>query len=277
MQIPVSVSGSTFTANGRFPFADGQQVSIDSRLPNQVPSPLVETDSQGNAVYYYVVNLNSTGTQFQLSSTVGGSPITLTSTGVGQLTVSEYPPLTWEQLVTLPLVQASDIRERFTTPETIMNVGSASLNDDVLNAKIKTAGADLYDALLVMVSNHVKMVGRSWWWWFTPPVQPTDVDMLSTTNKALLVLDNLKNPEKLIRAWVMYTKWVMVQDGSWRNQPYDQQFAQQYGTTPEKSAKSAADQALGLQAQLLLVSGNQGAQKIFAFEQMSDSVSMSLI
>src|SRR5665213_4424101 len=101
MVIPISVNvaTSTFTANGRFPFADGQQVSIDSRVPNQIPAPLVEYDSQEVRVYYFLVNV--TGNSFQVSATLSGSPIALTAAGTGQMTLSEYPPLPWESLVLL--------------------------------------------------------------------------------------------------------------------------------------------------------------------------------
>ena len=100
MIIPVSVSGSTFTARERFPFVDGQQVSIDSRIPNQVPAPLVEFDSSNARVYYFLVNIS--GSSFQVAETLSGPPITLTGSGTGQITVSEYPPLSWQQLVDLP-------------------------------------------------------------------------------------------------------------------------------------------------------------------------------
>src|ERR1035437_1892557 len=115
MIIPVSVSGSTFTANARFPFGGGQQVSIDSRIANQIPAPLIEFDSANARVYYYLVNVS--GSTFQVSATSGGTPIALTNKGTGQLTVSEWPPLPWESLVLLPLVRPSDIRGRWLTPE----------------------------------------------------------------------------------------------------------------------------------------------------------------
>lgn len=355
MIIPVRISGSTFTARERFPFVDGQQVSIDSRIANQVPAPLVEFDSQGQRVFYYLVNV-ADGT-FQVSATSGGTPIALTDSGTGQITVSEYPPLTWQELVDLPLVRPSDIRARLTTPETAFNLsaapdtsvgvtlsasaftapfslkiidwtavqissdgtlpsplvsgvtyyaldttdttfrlasviggsaltltgGSGQLSfqnvtlNNVLEAKIALAGEWLYDAELVRVTNHMKSVGRSWWWWMTPPTETTDAMFYPDGSKAQIVLDNLRNPEKLIPAWVDFVMWAMAQDGMWRNQAVDQLFLQQFGPTSESVAKKRAEQRLAQQDQLLFVSGYQGAQRIFDFGQMASSISISLI
>ncbi len=360
MIIPVSVSGSTFTASGRFPFADGQQVSIDSRIANQLPAPLVEFDSQEKRVYYYLVN--TSGNTFEVSSTLNGAPIALTSAGIGQITVSEHPPLTWTQLVLLPLLTPSDIRARWLTPEAMLQVsaapdasigvtlasniftsgishgftdwqaiqlastgtvptglspnttyytrdttattfkvalviggvaltvtgGSGQISvqnwglNDLLQAKIELAGQWLYDALLVMVSNHMKRVNKSWWLWYAPPTEPNDVMFYPAIYKAQIVLDNLKNPEKLIEAWRDYAKWAMVEDGSFRNQILDATFFQQFGQissgqTLESVAKKRAEQRLAMQAQLLLVSGYQQAHRIFDFGEVNDTIDISLV
>jgi hypothetical protein len=355
MIIPVSVSGSTFTANARFPLGDGQQVSIDSRVRNQVPAPLVEYD-QDARVYYYLVNVS--GNSFQVSATLAGSPITLTSAGIGQLTVSEWPPLTWDALTLLPLVQVSDVRKRFLTPEAMLNLSAAvdtpigltvagsvfttgiphSLQDwtavqldssgtlpaplsslttyylrdttdvtftlasvvggsaitittagsgqlsvsnfalnDVIVSKLAIGGQWMYDALLTIVTNHIKVVGRSWWWWWNPSTEPMDVMFYPTTLRAQIVLDNLRNPEKLIDAWVDYTVWAMIQDGSWRNQIINPEFMQQFGPTPDNAAKKRAEQRLAQQVQLLLVSGYQGAHRVFDFGETTSTISISLL
>jgi len=355
MVIPISVNvaTSTFTANGRFPFADGQQVSIDSRVPNQIPAPLVEYDSQEVRVYYFLVNV--TGNSFQVSATLSGSPIALTAAGTGQMTLSEYPPLPWESLVLLPLVQVSDIRTRFTTPEALVNetaapnapvavtnsgntftagietnyvdwtpvqltgtlpsplvagttyyvrdttattftlataIGGAAITlatsgsgmtvsnyalDALLITKLAVGGEWLYDALLTLVTNHVNRVNRSWWWWYGAPTEQADVLFYPAVMKAQLILDNLRNPEKLIAAWVDYTKWAMIEDGSWRNQIISPSFITQFGPTPESTAKKRAEQRLAQQAQLLLVSGYQGACRIFDFGETTGTVNISLI
>lgn len=356
MIIPVTVSGSTFVASGRFPFSDGQQVTVDSRIQNQIPAPLVEFDSQGKRVFYYLVE--TAGNSFRVSATSGGSPIALTSSGIGQISISEWPPLPWQALENLPLVQVSTVRKRFLTPEAMLNLSAApdgeigltvasdifttgiphGLQDwtavqisssgtlpaplvaattyyvrdttddtfklatviggtamtittagtgqvsvsnfalnDVIVSKLAIGGQWMYDALLTIVTNHVKVVGRSWWWWMNPPIGPSDIMFYPSTSKAQIVLDNLRNPEKLIDAWIDYTVWAMVQDGSWRNQIINPEFIQQFGATPESNAKKGAERRLAQQAQLLLVSGYQGAHRVFDFGQVTDSISISLI
>ncbi len=357
MIIPVSISGSTFTASGRFPFADGQQVMVDSRIPNQVPAPLVDFDTNQTRVFYYVIGL--TGNQFQLSATVAGPAITLTGTGVGQISVSEFPPLTWDQLSSLPLLDVSELRDFFTTPESLIQLTAApdtpigvtvassvftsgiphnltdwatvqfstsgtlpaplvagvsyyardlatdsafkvasvigggaitittagtgqtsvqnySLNV-VLEKRIKIATSDVYDALLLKVSNHMKFVSRSWWWWFTPPTAPVDTIFYPVVNRSLIVLDNLWNPEKLRKAIRDYAAWNMIQDASWRNLVKDSMFFEQFGNQPESLAKKRAEQRLNDLMPLLLVSGYQGARRIFDFDQTTDSVNISLV
>jgi len=359
MIIPVSIdlATSTFTANDRFPFANGQQVSVDSRIPKQVPVPLEDFDAQGQRVLYYLVNVS--GNNFQLSKTFNGAPVALTANGIGQITVSEFPPLTWDALIRLPLIEISELRDRFNTPESLINLSAANdqpkgvsvassvftsgiphqlldwgevrftstgtipaplqagvsyyardiasdstfkvasviggspimitnsgtgqvsvqnyaLNS-VLEKKRDIAGRWLYDALLLKVSNHMKFISRSWWWWFAPSIDPIDPMLYPVMNRALIVLDNLLNPEKLIDAWIDYTAWAMVQDAQWRNVAVDAQFFQRYGDTSESTAKKRAEQRLNSLAPLLLVSGYQGARKIFDFDQTTASISVSLI
>lgn len=360
MIIPVAISGSTLTASGFFPFANGQQISVDSRIENQVPAPLLEFDSQGKRVFYYIVN--ATGNSFQVAATVAGSPIILTTGGIGQITVSEFPPLTWQQVVDLPIAGPSDIRARWLTPESMLNLSAApdtpigcsvassvftsgiphGLDDwtavrfasdgalpspltsgatyyvlnttetlfavasviggsaltitggsgqltvrnwglnDLLEAKGTIGWQWLYDALLEMVTNHIKGVGRSWWWWMNPPTEQMNTAFYPTINKAQIVLDNLRNPEKLIEAWRDFTKWAMIEDGTFRNQIKDPTFFQEFGSvssgqTMESVAKKRAEQRLAQQAQLLQVSGHQGAHRIFDFGETTDSISISLI
>ena len=356
MVIPVSVNvgASTFTANARFPFVDGQQVYIESRIPNQVPAPLEDYDSQQQRVLYFVIALS--GGTFQLSLTLGGAAITLTAAGIGQITVSEYPPLPWESLLLLPLVQVSDIRTRFTTPEALVNetaapnqsigltisgnvfttgiehglvdwtpvqfagtvpsplvtgttyyvrdttpttftaasviggsaitLGGAGSNVTVSNYALdgllltkRDVGMEwLYDALSVKVANHMKFVGASWWYWYAPPGgEAIEPQFFPATRRAQIVLDNLLNPEKLIVAAVDYAKWAMIEDGSWRNQIVNPAFLQQFGPTPESTAKKRAEERLQRQSQLLLVSGYQGARRLFDFDQVTDSLNISLV
>lgn len=357
MIIPVSVSGSMFTASGFFPFVNGQQISVDSRVANQVPAPLVEFDSQGKRALYYIVG--ASGNTFQVSTTLNGTPISLAvpNTGIGQITVSEFPPLTWQQLVDLPLAGPADIRARWLTPEAMLNLSAApdaligctvagnvfttgiphnlvdwtairfstggtlptplvagvtyyamsttdtlfavasviggsaltitggtgqlSAQNYALNDMLEAKGAIgwqwLYDALLTLVTNHVKSVGRSWWWWMYPPTEVMDQMLYPPINRALIVLDNLRNPEKLIEAWREYTKWAMIEDGAFRNQVGLDPFTVVPGQSPESIAKKRAEQRLAQQAQLLQVSGYQGAHRIFDFGETTDSISISLI
>src|SRR5437588_289812 len=102
MLVPLSVSGSTFTANARFPFGNGQAVRFSSTIRNGLPAPL------DNKTTYYVIGLN--GSTFQVSATLSGAPVVLTAAPVGQIRVSEHPVLLWSQLIALPLVQPSDTR-----------------------------------------------------------------------------------------------------------------------------------------------------------------------
>lgn len=79
--IQVTLSGSTFTNTGTNPFADGDEVrgrSIDGNLP--VP---LEEGILGQSKKYFIIN--RTATTFQLSLTSGGSAITMTDSGSGQL------------------------------------------------------------------------------------------------------------------------------------------------------------------------------------------------
>lgn len=358
MIIPVTINGSTFTATERFPFAENQSVVVESRIPNQVPAPLVEFDSQGSRVLYYLKNV--TGSSFQLSATSGGAPVTLTDSGIGQITVSEFPPLNWEQLLSLPLLTVSTFRDQYTSPESIINLSAASdqaigvsralnvftsgiphgfLNwqavrfsssgtlpaplqanttyyaitnsnsdstfsvtsvvggsaltitsagtgqvgvqnyalNEVIEKKIKIGMRWMYDALLLKVSNHMKFVSRSWWWWFTPPTAPTDVMFYPSQVRSQIVLDNLRNPEKLIDALIDFTAWAMISDGKWRNLVKDPTFFQEFNRDTVADAERAAKRRLDTQASLLLVSGYQGASKVFDFEQTTDTINISLV
>lgn len=356
MVIPVSVSGSTFTALARLPFGNGQQVAINSRIPNQTPAPLVECDSTGAPVFYYLVN--ATGEAFQVSATLGGEPITLTSAGIGQQSVSEWPPLTWQQLIALPLVQSVDFRGLVSNPEAPLNLNAApnaalgltlsgntfnsvidlniqdwtavqisssgtlptplvagatyyTLNtnstsfqiasviggsaitltggtgqlsfqnvtlDVVIAEKLILAlGTDLHDDLLIMVNNHMKRVSRSWWAWYAPSTQPGDIWLYPTITRAQIVLDCLRNPETLIRSALLYAMYLMCIDGRWRNQVKDQSFFVQFDQISEDKRKANAEKSLNKQAQLLLVSGYQGAHRIFDFGETTQTISVSLI
>lgn len=79
----VNTSTDVFTVsnsivNGETPnFADDTQVLLTFRSGGSLPSPLLPN------ILYYVIN--STGTTFQLSATLGGSAINVTSSGSGDL------------------------------------------------------------------------------------------------------------------------------------------------------------------------------------------------
>ena len=362
MTIPVSVdvASSTFTANARFPFIDNQQVYIESRIPNQVPAPLVEYDSAQCRVLYYIAELD--GNEFRLSAAEDGEPITLTSAGIGQITVSEFPPLTWDALEELPLLDVSELRDFFTTPESIIQLSAApdtpigvtvsssiftsgiphnlidgawpivrfnstdtvpaplvagvnyyamniqsdtefmvslviggtpiTITDSgegqisfqnytlnvVLEKRIRIAMGDVYDALLLKVSNHMRFVSNAWWYWYAPPSgEPINAQFYPAMNRALIVCDNLQNPERLRKAIRDYATWNMIQDASWRNLIKDSTFFEQFGSDPESKAKKRAEQRLNEVAPLLQVAGYQGARRLFDFDQVSNSISVSLI
>src|ERR1019366_2179978 len=128
----------------------------------------------------------------------------------------------------------------------------------------------------------IKIVGRSWWWWLNPPTEPSDIMFYPLINRAQIVLDNLMNPEKLIEAWREFAKWAMVDDGTFRNQVKDTAWFQEFGVpssgqTLESIARKRAEQRLAQQAQLLMLSCNQGAHRIFDFGETTQSISISLI
>lgn len=341
MTIPVSINGSTLTALARLPFANGQAIRIDGYVP---PAPLsVDTT-------YYIVSL--AGLAFSVALIAGGTPIVLTDTGSGQISIYETPPLTWQQLKLLPLVQYSDVRRLLTTPESMLNetaapnqsigltisgnvfttgiehglvdwtpvrfagtapsplvagttyyvrdttpttftaalsiggavivLGGAGSNvtvsnymlDTALVEKIDLAGEWLFNALSERIIKHLSRVGWNWWTWFYPtqPIMPSP-----PRQTAGLVLDSLKNPEKLIHAWVDFTLWAMSIDGRWRNQIINPAFLTQFGQSPEQEREKRAMKSLDDICPLLEVTGDYGQRRIFDFEQVSDSIHTSLL
>jgi hypothetical protein len=227
--IGITVAGNVFTSGIPHGLLEWTAIQFSSTLT--LPAPLVA------GVTYYATALPDDVT-FSVASVIGGSVITLTTAGTGQLSVQNY-----------------------------------SLNA-ILAEKIVLSGEWLYDALSERIIRHLSRVGWNWWTWFYPtqPIMPSP-----PRRTADLVLDSLKNPEKLIHAWVAFAMWAMSIDGRWKNLVVDQMFLTQFGQSPESERKKRAMEALDDICPLLEVRGTYGQRRIFDFEQVSDSVYTSLM
>lgn len=72
----VNPTTDIFTITGKIGFSNGTQVVVSTS--DTTPSPLVAGTT------YYVVNSTGIGQSFKLSSTLGGSPINITTKGTGE-------------------------------------------------------------------------------------------------------------------------------------------------------------------------------------------------
>lgn len=163
-----NVSGSVFTIAGN-DFANGTKVVLSGAIPTPLNAGSIGSQQPNGIVAisgasYFVVN--KSGNTFQLSATLNGSPITLTSAGSGTMTISDCPLDATISAISewvrkeIASYQAASTRQPYTaTPATIDASNSRSLLTEQTVEFNNTSGSSsiIFDkALMIKNGSNVR-------------------------------------------------------------------------------------------------------------------------
>ncbi len=187
-----------------------------------------------STIYY---TRDTTAKTLKVASVIGGSALTIATAGTGTLTLRNW-----------------------------------SLND-LLESKAELAKDWIYRQLQNVVIQNVRSMSRTAWLWLFPPSDVPATIFDTPRQKAVIVLDNLVNPEALRDAGVDATIWFCAQDAQFRNQIFDPAYMLHGDSAAERLEKRAL-KTLNEIVPLLEVSTHDGAQSLFDFDEASDSVTV---